>query len=117
MKVLIVDDNEVTRDLERTLLQEMGNQVVGESDNGTKAAGLFAGLGPELVLLDMVMPGKSGLEVLKEIRALDAGARVVMVTAVQQDVITSQLLAAGAAAVLNKPFSYEELEEVLKKFC
>jgi len=116
MKVILVDDNDITRDLMRTLLQSMGHEVAGETDNGTDAAGLFAQLRPELVLLDLIMPGKTGLEVLKEIRALDPAARVIIVSAVQQEEISRELLENGAVAVLEKPFSYAEFDEIIKRF-
>lgn len=116
MKVIIVDDNDMTRDLMNALLKQMGHEVLGEADNGTNAAKLFKELQPDLVLLDLIMPGKTGLEVLKEIRGIDPAARVIMVTAVQQEAITQDLLDKGAIAVLSKPFSYQEFESVLKRF-
>lgn len=116
MKILLVDDNLLTRSMIKDLLTEMGHQVTAEAENGNEAVKFFTEFKPELVLLDLIMPGKSGLETLEEIRTLDPGARVVMVTAVQQDAMTQQLLEKGAAAVLHKPFMYEELAEVLGKF-
>ena len=116
MKILIVDDNLLTRAMIKDLLTEMGHQVIGDAENGDEAIKFFTEQKPELVLLDLIMPGKMGLETLKELKALDPSSRVVMVTAVQQESMTQQLLEAGAAAVLHKPFMYGELEEVLKKF-
>jgi len=116
MKVLIVDDNVMTRDLIKDLLTEMGHQVVGEAENGDEAVKVYAARRPELVLMDMIMPGKNGLETLAEIRVIDPAARVVMVTAVEQDLITEQLIDKGAIGVLHKPFMYAELEAVLKQF-
>ncbi|OIO01871.1 MAG: hypothetical protein AUJ51_07410 [Elusimicrobia bacterium CG1_02_56_21] len=115
MKVIIVDDNDMTRDLMTAILTQMGHQVVGEADNGKDAGRIFSEHRPDLVLLDLIMPGKSGLEVLKEIRGVDPAAKVIMVTAVQQDRISQDLIDSGAVAVLNKPFSYSEFEEVVKK--
>lgn len=100
----------------KAILQTMEHQVLGEADNGNDAVKIFAELRPELVLLDLIMPGKNGLEVLEEIRAIDPAVKVIMVTAVQQDGIIQQLLDKGAVAVLHKPFSYSEFEEVLKRF-
>lgn len=116
MKVIIVDDNDMTRELMNALLVQMGHEVLGEADNGNNAAALFKEVRPDLVLLDLIMPGKTGLEVLKEIRGIDPAARVIMVTAVQQDKITQDLLDKGAIAVLSKPFSYGEFEKVMKRF-
>jgi two-component system chemotaxis response regulator CheY len=116
MKIMLVDDNLLTRSMIKDLLGEMGHQVVGEAENGDEAIKLYPELKPELVLLDMIMPGKTGLETLKEIKTQDPAAKVVMVTAVQQEELERQLLESGAAAILHKPFMYKELEEVLKTF-
>lgn len=115
MKVLVVDDNIMTRSMIKDLLTEMGHQVVGEAGDGNEAARVFADTHPELVLLDLIMPGKNGLEVLPELKALDPAAKVVMVTAVQQDTISKELLEKGASGILHKPFMYEELEALLKQ--
>lgn len=116
MNIMLVDDNLLTRSMIKDLLTEMGHQVAGEAENGDEAIKLFAELKPELVLLDMIMPGKTGLETLIALKAMDPAARVVMVTAVQQDELERQLLEGGAAAILHKPFMYAELEAVLKTF-
>lgn len=115
MKIIIVDDNEITRDLMKAILQAMGHEVTGEADNGNDAVEIFKEQRPDLVLLDLIMPGKTGLQVLEEIRAINPAARVVMVTAVQQEGISKTLLEKGAVAVLNKPFSYSEFEEAMKR--
>lgn len=115
MKVLIVDDNVLTRDMIKDILQEMSHQVVGEAENGDEAIKAYKELNPELVLLDLIMPGKTGMEVLVELRLINPQAKVVMCTAVQQDEINKQLFEKGATAILHKPFSYGELEEVLRQ--
>lgn len=114
MKVLIVDDNVMTRSLIKDLLTEMGHEVTGEAENGDEAVREFTSRRPDLVLLDLIMPGKNGLQVLEELKAIDPAPRVVMVTAVQQEVITRELMEKGAAGVLHKPFMYEELDALLK---
>lgn len=115
MKVLIVDDNVMTRDLIKDLLTEMGHQVVGEAENGDEAIKIYTAQRPELVLMDLIMPGKNGLETLEELKIIDPAAKVVMVTAVEQDILSQQLLGKGAIGVLHKPFMYAELEAVLKQ--
>lgn len=114
MKVLIVDDNVMTRSLIKDLLLEMGHEVTGEAENGDEAVREFTARRPELVLLDLIMPGKNGLQVLEELKAIDPAPKVVMVTAVQQDVISKELLEKGATGVLHKPFMYDELDALLK---
>lgn len=116
MKILIVDDNILTRSMIKDLLTEMGHEITGEAETGDEAIEAYRQQKPELVLMDLIMPGKSGLEALQEIRAIDPAARVVMVTAVQQGPITGELMEKGATGILHKPFMYEELEALLKKF-
>jgi len=115
MKVIVVDDNVLTRDMIKDLLTEMGHEIVGEADNGNDAVTVFTEQRPELVLLDLIMPGKTGMEALQEIKAIDPAAKVVMVTAVQQDPITRELMEKGATAILHKPFMYAELDAVLNQ--
>ncbi|MEK7722505.1 MAG: response regulator [Elusimicrobiota bacterium] len=115
MRVLIVDDNVLTRNMIKDILQYMLHQVAGEAGNGDEAIKAFKELSPDLVLLDLIMPGKPGLEVLEELRSINPAAKIVMVTAVQQDEINKKLFEKGAAAILYKPFSHGELEAVLKQ--
>lgn len=115
MKILIVDDNESTREMVRNILQRTGHEVVGEAEDGESALTAFKELRPELVLLDIIMPGKSGLEVLGEIRAIDPAAKVVMLTAVDQDDVNDQLARSGASAIIYKPFSYDDFEKAFKR--
>ncbi|HOI42675.1 MAG TPA: response regulator [Elusimicrobiales bacterium] len=115
MRILIVDDSEVTRTMMNDFLTAMGHVVVGEGEDGVEGVRLFSETSPDLVLMDMIMPRKNGMEALSEIKELSPQAKVVMVTAVQQEALSGQLLEKGAAAVLSKPFVYGELEAVLKK--
>lgn len=115
MKILIVDDNENTREMVRQILQRTGHEVVGEAEDGEGALKAFKDLRPEIVLLDIIMPGKSGLEVLREIRAIDPAAKVVMLTAVDQDEVNDQLSKSGASAIIYKPFSYDDFEKAFSR--
>ncbi|PIU19540.1 MAG: two-component system response regulator [Elusimicrobia bacterium CG08_land_8_20_14_0_20_59_10] len=115
MKVLIVDDNLMTRRMISDFLGEMGHEVVGEAGDGDSALKAFAVQHPELVLLDIIMPGISGVEVLEKMRKLDPAARIVMITAVEQEGIEKQLHKLGVTAILYKPFSYGEFKETIKK--
>lgn len=111
MKVLIVDDNADTRSLIRVILEHRGHTVVGEAEDGPGALKAFRELRPEVVLLDIIMPGKSGVEVLEEIRKIDPGVNVIMVTAVEQDRINRRLLLMGADGIIYKPFSPDIFEQ------
>lgn len=115
MKVLIVDDNASTRSVLRIMLEKGGHKVVGEAEDGKAALKAFVELRPDVVLLDIIMPGISGLVVLEEIRRIAPAARVIMLTAVDQDDITKELQDKGAAAIVFKPFSYDDIEKAFAR--
>ncbi len=114
MKVLLVEDNALTRHTIKALLAKLGHEVVAEAENGDKAVELFSELKPEVVFLDIILPGKSGLDVLDEVLALDPKARVVVITAVDQDEIDSRLRDKGVHAILRKPFDFSDFKALMK---
>ena len=111
-KVLIVDDSALTRRSLRQILETAGYEVA-EADNGLDALERYFLDKPDVVLLDLVMRGMYGLEVLQKIRELDPQARIVVVSADIQT--SSQDLAgeAGATAFINKPFDRGEILSAL----
>ena len=115
MKVLIVDDNALTRTMLKTLLEQMGHEVAGEAEDGDGAVRVFSALRPDVVFLDLILPGKSGMEVLEEIREIDPKAKIVVISAVEQEEMNKKLSNKGASAILRKPFSYDEFKEFLKR--
>ena len=115
MKVLIVDDNSSTREVLRVILKNLGHEVVGEAEDGKSALKAFVELRPETVLLDIIMPGISGIVVLEEMRRIVPAAKVIMLTAVDQDDVTSDIESKGASAIVFKPFSREDLKKAFDK--
>lgn len=112
-KILIVDDSRMSRTLLKSMLQLMGHEIIGEASNGLDALESYKTLRPDLVTMDLVMPGISGLEALKGILDCNSQAAVVMVTANSQITLDRGCVEAGARAVLRKPFNSQELEAVL----
>jgi two-component system chemotaxis response regulator CheY len=110
MKVLLVDDNEDIRLLMRAILESRGHTVAGEAGDGDAAIKAFKELRPDAVLLDIIMPGKSGVAALEELRALDKDVKIVMVTAVGQDEVNRSLLLMGASGIIYKPFSAADFD-------
>jgi two-component system, chemotaxis family, chemotaxis protein CheY len=111
-KVLVVDDSGLARRMTRRLLEEMGH-TVDEASDGAQALERFYINRPDLVVLDMVMTGMYGLEVLAKLRELDPEVRVIVATADIQNSTREQARAAGAVAVLNKPVAKQELTDVV----
>lgn len=113
MRVLLVEDNALTRFTIRSLLEKLGHEVVGEAEDGGAALEKFRELKPDVVFLDLILPGKSGVEILAEIRAADPASKVVVVTAVEQEEIDRKLADKGVNAILRKPFSFEDFKALM----
>lgn len=114
-KVLIVDDNDVTRELLRTIVRREQYNIVGEALNGAAALEAMKRLAPTIVLLDLVMPEMDGFEVLREIRASYPATAVIVVTAHTSAENIRAVLDAGAAGVVVKPFKPAQVVESLAR--
>ncbi|MEO6005663.1 MAG: response regulator [Opitutus sp.] len=112
-KVLIVDDSSLARRTLRQLLEGLGCHVEEASD-GVQAIERYFINRPELVILDMVMSGMYGLDVLAKMREMDPAACVIVATADIQTSTAEQVRAAGAKAILNKPVNRDQLTSTLK---
>ncbi len=108
IRVVIAEDEAIIRlDLKETL-EEEGYEVVGETGRGDQALELVRSLRPDLAVLDIKMPGKTGLEVAKEINA-ERLCGVLILTAFSQREVVEQARDAGALAYLVKPFQKSDL--------
>ena len=116
-KVLLVDDSGLARRGTRRVLEEAGYTVV-EAEDGLSALERFAIDKPDVVLLDLVMKGMYGLDVLAKLRELDPAARVIVVSADIQTSSRDMVQAGGAAGFINKPAAPGQVvamvEQVLK---
>jgi len=110
IRVLVVDDHFVVRmGLVSLVNTEADLTVVGEADDGEQAIALYQELQPDLVLMDVRMPGKSGPEATTQIRRLGADARVLILSAFDGDEEIHSALAAGAQGYVLKSATGEEL--------
>lgn len=116
-KVLLVDDSGLARRGTRRVLEEAGYTVV-EAEDGLSALERFSIDKPDVVLLDLVMKGMYGLDVLAKLRELDPAARVIVVSADIQTSSRDMVQAAGASGFINKPAAPGQVvamvEQVLK---
>ncbi|MEW5770241.1 MAG: response regulator [Pseudomonadota bacterium] len=101
---MVVDDDNLMREVLKALLREEGFEVVGEAKDGSSALGQVARLHPDLVCLDVNMPGMSGLDVLKAIQAAAPETRVVMVTGDASMTTVREAVSFGAVGYVIKPF-------------
>ncbi len=110
LKVLLVDDHPLFREGVRIALSSApGIEVVGEADNGADAVQLAHDLSPDIVLMDLGMPGESGLAATRRITAQCASAQVLVVTMTEEEGALLAALAAGARGYLLKGSGRDEL--------
>jgi two-component system, chemotaxis family, chemotaxis protein CheY len=113
-KVLVVDDAAFMRVRAARVLEDAGH-VVAQAENGLEAVRQYADWRPDAVLMDITMPDMDGLTALKEIKKLDPGARVAMVTAMGQQAIVIEALKSGAKDFVLKPFQPDRVLAALQK--
>ena len=115
LNVLIVDDALFMRNLLRGIFEAAGYAVVGEAGNGEEAVAKYRELRPDLVMMDIVMPLKNGIEALQEITGEDPRACVVMCSALGQDNLVMEAVKHGARDFIVKPFKDELVIDVVRR--
>jgi len=111
-KVLVVDDEKPIREMLMKFLDEKGYRTCSAA-GGEEALKLLKSDRPDVVLLDIRMPGEDGVETLKKIKQVDQKAGVIMVTAVSEREVAEQCVELGAFDYITKPISLSYLEECL----
>ena len=113
--VLIADDAAFMRMMLKNVLTEAGYEIAGEAENGVVAVSRYRELKPDLTTMDITMPEMDGLAALKEIRAGDPSARVVMCSAMGQQSMVIESIQAGARDFIVKPFQPDRVLEAVQK--
>src|SRR5688500_14753032 len=115
VRLLVVDDHPVVRQGLRTFLETRADfEVVGEADDGESAVAEAARLQPDVILMDLVMPGVDGLEAIGRIRTADPSARILVLTSFASADQVLPALRAGAAGVLLKDAAPAEVEAAIR---
>jgi DNA-binding NarL/FixJ family response regulator len=113
-RVLLVDDHALVRAGIRALLETLPRvEVVGETGDGLAAVRLATELAPDVILLDITLPGLNGLEVATRVARLGTGVRVLMLSMHASPEYAARAFAAGAAGYLNKDSAFDELAAAL----
>ena len=113
--ILICDDAAFMRMMIKDILTKNGYNVAGEAENGIKVVEKYKEVSPDLVLMDITMPEMDGIQALKEIKKQDAGAKVIMCSAMGQQAMVIESIQAGAKDFIVKPFQAERVIEAVKK--
>ena len=114
-KILIVDDAAFMRLLLRDILVNGGYEIAGEAEDGNDAVAKYRGLAPDLVLMDITMPEKSGIVAVQEIMAEDPRAKIIMVSAMGQQSMVVQSIKSGAMDFVVKPFHPDRVLDSIEK--
>ncbi|MBI2429954.1 MAG: response regulator [Ignavibacteriales bacterium] len=114
-KILIVDDSAYNRTLLAAILRKK-NLYVETADNGEDAVKKFSELKPDVVFLDYIMPKKSGVDALIEMKQINPGVIGVMLTSISSDEDVKAAKEAGASGYILKPYTAEKIYDLLKKF-
>jgi len=115
VRILIVDDEVFSRKVLRDLLEKIGFSVVAEAADGSEAVEMFRALRPHVIIMDIYMPEKNGLEATREMLAIDKNAKVLACSASGFDYDSQAALEAGAKGIILKPFVPKEIYESVKK--
>ncbi len=114
-QILIVDDDPIIRKTLRILLRANNFDVVGEAGDGIKAMEMIKKHEPPIVLLDITMPGATGLEVLEEIKSSYSEISVVMISGEAKSDTVKSAIASGAVGYIVKPFNTANVVQHLKR--
>ncbi|AWI74060.1 response regulator [Parazoarcus communis] len=114
-KIIVVDDNEIIRMALRAILRQAGFNVVGEARDGEAVIELVEKVGPDLVCLDVMMPGRSGLEVLAELRERFPTLKVLMITGLSDRETVATVVDQGAVGMVLKPFNSARVVESVSR--
>jgi two-component system, chemotaxis family, chemotaxis protein CheY len=113
MKILLIDDSNLSRSILKRAIA--GEHQFIEAEDGMRGIELYYLEKPDLVFLDLTMPGASGLEILEQLKQINPHARVIIGSADIQDMTKKQANEMGASAYLTKPFTPEVVQEVMSR--
>jgi len=117
INVFIADDSLIVREHLVTMLEELaGIEVVGQAENVAEAISAIWKLQPDVVILDILMPGGSGIDVLENIKQDGAGPMVIILTNYPYPVYRQKCLQAGADFFLDKSTEFDQIPELLERF-
>ncbi len=113
--ILICDDAAFMRMMIKDILTKNGYNIAGEAENGQVAIDKYSEVKPDLVMMDITMPEKDGIQALKEIKAKDPSANVIMCSAMGQQAMVIESIQAGAKDFIVKPFQQDRVLEAVRK--
>lgn len=114
-KILIVDDAAFMRMMVKDALKKGGYENVVEAADGEIACNMYATEKPDLVIMDITMPNKTGIEALRDIKAADPAAKIIMCSAMGQEAMVVEAIKLGALDFIVKPFKPDRIIQTITK--
>jgi two-component system chemotaxis response regulator CheY len=111
---MIADDSDSIRLVLRDIISIGQYELAGEAKDGKEAVEKFSAIKPDLLLLDLAMPKKDGLVVIKEVMASYPDAKIIVITATDNQKIINKCLEGGAASFITKPFNFDQVLAIIK---
>jgi two-component system chemotaxis response regulator CheY len=111
---MVADDSDAIRLVLQDILTIGKHEIVAEATNGVEAVERFSEANPDILLLDLAMPKKDGLTVVKEIMAKHKNAKIILITASDNQSIINECLKAGASAIISKPFDFDYVLKLIE---
>lgn len=115
--VMIVDDAAFMRMMISDILTKGGYTIAGEAENGKKAIEKYKELNPDVVMMDITMPDIDGITAVKEIKKIDANAKIIMCSAMGQQAMVVEAIQAGAKDFIVKPFKADKILSAVSTIC
>lgn len=103
---MIADDSDAIRLVLRDILSIGEHEVVSEAADGAEAVDFYREHNPDILLLDLAMPKKDGLTVVKEVMQIDPKAKIILITVSDDQKVINQCLEYGASSYISKPFDF-----------
>ena len=110
---MIVDDVEFVRKTLHRILTDAHYEVVGEATDGEKAIEVYTQVRPDIVIMDLVMPGMSGIQTTRKLMKMDKHARVIILSALKHETLVMEAILAGARDYVVKPFEKEHILDAM----
>jgi DNA-binding NarL/FixJ family response regulator len=114
IRLLVADDAPFIREIVRSVAERSGFVLIGEAIDGEDVVDQALRLKPDVILMDIIMPKKSGIEATAQIMSQLPATRIIAFSTADQEVMVMRALEAGCCSYLTKPFKSEELVEVIQ---
>lgn len=117
LNVLLVDDAVFIREILRQIFVKAGHTIIGEAEDGDMAVKIAKEKNPDVIIMDIVLPIKSGVQATKEIREAMPDIKIIACSTLDQENMLMKIMDAGAHDFINKPFDIQKVITAVEKVC